>query len=87
MPESNFPQTRAVSALTSDTLIFKIKLLACRKLHFCQFYSVEAQQDHLSPPDSFLLIQFDHLTLHQATEESQSRDERGASGQFICFKA
>lgn len=52
MRESNFPQTRTVGALTSDTLIFKIKLLACRKLHFCYSYSVGAQQDLLSPPDS-----------------------------------
>lgn len=87
MPESDFPRTRTVGALTSDTLIFKIKPLACRKLRFCHSCSVEAQQDRLSLQLMALLpIQFDHLTLRQATEESQSHGERSALGQFICFK-
>lgn len=68
MPENYFVQSRSVSALTCDTVIFKTKLLPLRKLP-CVPPAAWRQSKTFSIHLTFLLpIQFDHLTLHRAAE-------------------
>lgn len=93
MPGRHLPPTRTVSALTSDTLIFKIKLVACKKLPFCHSCAVGALPDLLSPPDSSRIgalpfTSFDHLTPMATGERNMTVWVREVlRGEAICFGA